>query len=811
MPKIFLLLVLLLFPFVIFATRISGVVSDESNTGLAFAVVYVKGTSIGTTTNSDGFYFLDLAPGNYKIGFQLIGYQQIERTITIAQESYKLNVQLAPSSFLLKAIQINAAAEDPAYAVIRAAQKRRKYYLNLVKSYSCNVYIKGMEKVTKYPPKKIAGIRVSIGGLIDSASGILYLSESESNYYFSQPDKVQEEMIASKTSGKKNGFSYNRASDMDFNFYESAIKNTALSVRGFISPIAPAALRNYKYKLLGTFQENGEMINKIQVIPKRKEDAVFSGVIYIVENSWRIHSTDLMLDKNAGIEYVDTLRITQEYIQVKDSIWMPFKNNFEYIFGALGFRGKGVYNAVISNYRLEDISSSARFTGAAITFSEDALNRDSAYWESKRIIPLTQAEIKDYSWRDSIEIVHSSNAYIDSVEKIKNKFKWNNIIDGYTNESSLRKTRFEWKPMYNHISFNTVQGVVVAPTFVFTKKIASLKSIEAGGTAAYGFSNKAYYGFGNLSYTYNSKRFAKLSLSGGKDMLQFNSNVISPLVNTLYTLLLKDNFMKIFEKYYIRMEHTTELMNGLILFNAVEYADRNPLRNTTSFSLIKSNKEFQSNDPLIPDNQQFAFFRNQSFHVEAALQFTPYQRYYFNRGEKLLQDSKYPSFTLFYKRAIKNILNSDVDLDLIKLGAEGNINWKRAGVFHYSLEAGRFVNRTQMSFMDWKYFNGNKTLYSNFSGKQFQLLDYYSNSTNNEFAEIHLQQNFNGAILNKVPLLKRAKIQELITVNFVVTNGNFHYEEAGIGLQKLFIRVDYVFGFKNGVYSDSSLRFGFLF
>lgn len=811
MPKIFLIVVLLFFPNVIFATRISGIVEDESNAGLAFAVVYVKGTSIGTTTNADGFYFLDVAPGTYKIGFQLIGYQQVEKPITIAQENLKLNVQLLPSTVLLNPIQISAAAEDPAYAVIRAAQKKRKYYLNLVKSYSCNVYIKGIEKVTKYPPKKIAGIKVSIGGLIDSASGILYLSESESNYFFSQPDKVHEEMIASKTSGKKNGFSYNRASDMDFNFYESAIKNPTLSERGFISPIAPAALRNYKYKLLGIFQENGEMINKIQVIPKRKEDAVFSGTIYIAENSWRIHSTDLMLDKNAGIEYVDTLRITQEYIQVKDSIWMPFKNNFEYIFGVLGFRGKGVYNAVISNYKLEDLSSSTRFTGAAITFSEDALNRDSAYWESKRIIPLTQAEIKDYTWRDSIEVVHSSEAYIDSVERKKNKFKWNNIIDGYTNESSLRKTRFEWEPMYNHISFNTVQGVVLAPTFVFTKKIGSVKSIELGGTAAYGFSNKAYYGYGHLGYTYNSKRFAKLSLSGGKDMLQFNSNVISPLVNTLYTLLLKDNFMKLFEKYYTRMEHTTELLNGLILFNAVEYADRNPLRNTTTFSIIKSNKEFQSNDPLIPDNEQFAFFRNQSFHVEAALQFTPYQRYYFNRGEKLLQDSKYPSFTLFYKRAIKNILNSDVDLDLIKLGAEGNINWKRAGVFHYSLEAGRFVNRTQMSFMDWKYFNGNKTLYSNFSGKQFQLLDYYSNSTNNEFAELHLQQNFNGAILSKVPLLKRAKIQELITVNFVVTNNKFHYEEAGIGMQKLFIRVDYVFGFKNGVYSDSSLRFGFLF
>ena len=101
-------------------------------------------------------------------------------------------------------------------------------------------------------------------------------------------------------------------------------------------------------------------------------------------------------------------------------------------------------------------------------------------------------------------------------------------------------------------------------------------------------------------------------------MLQFNSNVISPLVNTLYTLLAKDNFMKLFEKYYGKIDFQTELINGLVFFAGSEYSDRNPLLNTTDFSFVKPNKEFSSNDPLIPDNGGFSFFRNQSFHVQGA-------------------------------------------------------------------------------------------------------------------------------------------------------------------------------------------------
>jgi hypothetical protein len=53
----------------------------------------------------------------------------------------------------LKSVTIRAGAEDPAYAIIRKAIKKRKTYLNEVKAFSCDVYIKGLQKLLETPKR----------------------------------------------------------------------------------------------------------------------------------------------------------------------------------------------------------------------------------------------------------------------------------------------------------------------------------------------------------------------------------------------------------------------------------------------------------------------------------------------------------------------------------------------------------------------------------------------------------------------------------------------------------------------------------
>ncbi|MGV2482130.1 UNVERIFIED_CONTAM: hypothetical protein IGO34_35620, partial [Salmonella enterica subsp. enterica serovar Weltevreden] len=74
------------------------------------------------------------------------------------------------------------------------------------------------------------------------------------------------------------------------------------------------------------------MLNKIQVIPKRATDPCFNGIIYIQENSWRVHSVDLYVTREAKIKYVDTLHFTQLNSPVNDTAWMATSFNMMFSF-----------------------------------------------------------------------------------------------------------------------------------------------------------------------------------------------------------------------------------------------------------------------------------------------------------------------------------------------------------------------------------------------------------------------------------------------------------------------------------------------
>src|SRR6202012_5947038 len=208
-------------------------------------------------------------------------------------------------------------SKDSAIDIVRRVINKREYYLKQVKKYSSVVYIKGVQKLD-HAPKSLMGQNVADALSVDSSGkGMLYQSESLSNYNFEQPDKVKEEMITSKTVGRNTAFSYNKASDLAVNFYNNIFSVQGLSSHGFISPVAEKALHFYRYKLEGSKIENGILIHKIQVIPKRPYDPVFTGYIYIVDGDWRIYGVDLMLtNKQNGLNLVDTLKISQEYVPI---------------------------------------------------------------------------------------------------------------------------------------------------------------------------------------------------------------------------------------------------------------------------------------------------------------------------------------------------------------------------------------------------------------------------------------------------------------------------------------------------------------
>src|SRR5690349_9705210 len=98
------------------AGRVTGTVKNQKGEMLPYASVFVKGTTIGTTTSSQGSYFLDLIPGTYIITCQYIGYTKVEKTVTVpASGSVTLNFELSIQQTTMKEVVVRANAEDPAY------------------------------------------------------------------------------------------------------------------------------------------------------------------------------------------------------------------------------------------------------------------------------------------------------------------------------------------------------------------------------------------------------------------------------------------------------------------------------------------------------------------------------------------------------------------------------------------------------------------------------------------------------------------------------------------------------------------------
>ncbi|MGZ3861785.1 MAG: DUF5686 and carboxypeptidase regulatory-like domain-containing protein [Bacteroidia bacterium] len=792
---------------------LSGKVIDERSEPLPFASVFIKGTTMGTNTNADGNYTLKLDPGDYQVVYQYIGYKKVIKPVKISGNSTQ-NVTLTADSYQLSEVTVKAG-EDPAYPIIRKAIRKRKFYLNQVDAYSCRAYIKGLQRLKQMPKNLGKFLKITSGDnpLDSSLLGVIYLSESESKYYLQKPNEEKEVMFSSRVSGNNRAFSFNQLSDMKFNFYENLIYIDDLSDRPFISPINENAMLSYRYKLLGTTMEEGRLINKIQVIPKRNTDPSFHGVIYIQDSTWRIHSADLYLTKEEKIRFVDTLKIRQMHAPVKgDSIWMPISMNFGFYFGIFGFVGDGVYSAVISDYEINPVFPKGFFKNEMLKVEDLANKKDTSYWKENRPIPLTQEEMNDYRKKDSLAKIKDSKPYKDSIDKRANRFKVQSLFMGYNYQNTYKKFKLSTTGIINSgVQYNTVEGVNASMNFNFEKNYEDFRKHEVNAGARYGFSNYLWGGFAKWTYVQNPKKFQYFMFSGQSMVQQFNAgNPIPPFVNSVYTLLANDNFMKLYRKSSGGFNYRRELINGLMFYGAAEYAERQSLVNTSPY-LIRDDttKLFTSNNPQKPYNDSVAFRTTNSFVAEATFRIRFKQRYYTVPDRKINRGSKYPTIFISYRKAIP-LLGAVADYDLAQISVEDDIRLGLFGTFAYRAKGGYFLNNKTMYFMDYKHFNGNQTILANSDYlNSFKLLPYYQYSTNQYYAEAHAEHHFNGFIFNKIPLLKKTKIQEVVGGHFLYTDKLAQYYEVNFGLENIFrvVRIDYVLSY--GV--NGSLANGFLF
>ena len=768
-------------------TRLSGRILDENSQPLPFAIVYVSGTSNGTTANGEGYYSLDLEPGPYEISFRMIGYALLKRQIEIGNMPMQLDVRMSLESISISEVLIRASAEDPAYSIIREAQKKRKYYRDQVNLFSANAYVKSTQRLVSHP-KKILGQEVNVEEFLDTTTKIFYLSESVSELSFKAPSNYKEKMISSKVSGSPRSYSFNQSTDVLINFYESLVNISGLTPRGIVSPVAGNSIFYYKFAMEGTFIENGVLVNKIKVTPKRPNDPAFTGTIYISDSTWRIYSLDLYITQAQQMEFVDTFRIKQNYIRVDEETWMPFSNQFEYGFSFLGFKGDGIVLGIFSDYNLNPNLPDNYFNAEIMKVEADANRKDSVYWNEVRPVPLTELESTDYRRKDSTRIIHESKEYLDSIDKKANKFTFNSALTGYSWQNSFENQQVSLITPFQRIFFNTVEGWNIASELAYTKDFGKDDRREYTITASgrYGFSNR--HANGKLAYEnhYNMRSRAIFSAEGGTEVLQINNhNPIGETINTLYSLLAEKNYMKLYERQFVSVSHRSDLFNGFRLNVSLSFAHRDALTNTTTYKFHNvENRDYLSNDPYHPQTDSLRFQSHNALAAEMHLSIRPGQKYIDRPEGKFIVASSWPVFQVSYRKGI-HAIGSDINYDLMQLSLNDEIRLGLFGHLKYMIVYGDFLSTKKLFAPDLKHFSGNKTWFSDFRLNDFKNLDYYTYSTTGSYAEVHAEENFGGFFLNKIPLIRKLKLQEIAGVHFLHTEALDQYFEFSLGFEKL--------------------------
>lgn len=786
---------------------LTGKITDNEGKPISFASVYIRNSTYGTAANESGSYQFKLISGNYDVVYRIPGYKERIIKVAIGDKDVRLNVKMEDEFYELRRYQkVKRGITDSASNIVKMVMNNRSLYLDSAKNYSCVVYIKGVQKLTS-SPKGLMGENVTDALSMDSTGkGILYQSESLSVIDFNAPGKMKEVRLASKTAGQNAAFGYNKASDLDVNFYKDIFTVPGLSSHGFISPIAKNASRYYRYQYLGTKIENGLAIDKVQVIPKTLHTPTFTGNIYVIEGLWRLYSVDLMLTNKANaLNLVDTLHISQQYIPIRDSVWEPLSVQYSFKGNVFGFKFEGYYLGIYNNYKLDPVFPEHHFNGEIMRVDTFANNKDTTYWHNARPVPLTQQESTDYFKKDELTELKSSLAYRKANLRSKNQF---NVIPyipfGYKASNIDDRDSLYIFPFTQTLFYNTVEGLGINLKARLSRNLDDLRKISITPNLRYGFSDKQLNANIRAEYLYDPWNRGEFFGGFGTDVLDLNNaGTRSLYFNTLSTLLSERNFVKYYHSQFGEFGYQRELTNFILWTADLTYANRTQMYNTSAYTFKTfDGRHLTSNNPLAPDAPTFdrspLFPQNQALTFSTSFTITFDQKYISRPTGKVYLPSSYPQITVNYRKGI-NALGSDVDYDFGSIQiSQDHMPIGVLGFSAFKVTAGSFFHQNKLYFMDYYHFSGNQGTTIDPTIGSFHFLPFYTYSTTGGFLEAHYEHNFAGYIFNNIPGLRALKLDEIFGANYLTENYNKNYTELYIGVQRLMFRIDYGVAFDGG-------------
>ena len=390
MKKSFILLLLILSSRILFgSTVIQGIIQNAvTNKPLPNANIYIKDTYIGTISNQDGHYKLEIPQLPSEVIVSYIGYET--RTILIEDNgNQELNIFLEPIAIKLQGVIVYSDQEDPAVAIMKKVIANKIKRKKKLKSYQAKAYTR-----TK----------------VENDTSIVSMSESVSRLYWDSEKGSREEFIAKKSSKRMSYLTeLNVGSKNIYNFYAD---NIQLINYKFVGPTHPDAFKYYDFELSGERKLNNKTVFDILVKPKSKLQPLFSGRISVLDEVFAMIEVDL---KNSGSMSFFTMlkyfqgNYRQQFNNFGKEFWLPIDSRVEEIFevdmGLIAFP-RAILNKIsrISNYEINvDVTNEMDRLDTTTTSAQSSskiLDNDRAFEDFVRV-PLTAREQEAYTNPDT--------------------------------------------------------------------------------------------------------------------------------------------------------------------------------------------------------------------------------------------------------------------------------------------------------------------------------------------------------------------------------------------------------------------------
>ncbi len=778
-----------------FSATISGKITDSQLNNLSFATIYVKNTTYGVSADYNGNYFIELKAGTYTLIYSFLGYQPVEKIVTIKEkEKLILDASLTKLDVQITEIQVVSDRKKLGKIIIDKARKNRRTYLTSVNNYKCKSYIKTSIE-NEYRKNIIDSLKTSKDLNSYLKKEKLNLVEYVAETYYKKPNKFKENIIAyhNYTEEKPPGMVmsvgveygeheiapqqhhsedpyifYKNSTSGNFNFYKNLLNFPVLCEQPIVSPIAANAPLFYRYNFEYSFIQDSVKINKINIIPNNKIDALFYGSIYIEDSTWAVVSVDLSINEKALTLY-QNFNIIQNYNKIADSIYLPVRTDITYTIK--GDDGKILGNTKIINedYIVNKEIDAKIFSNEVITYKVDAFDQDSSYWEKNRPITLKTKELNFIQKSDSIQEYYISDEFLDKQDSIFNRISLWTPLFGIGHRNHYTGTEIFLGGLMEQVVPFGVGGYRHKLPLRFNKDLKNGMFWENKINIDYGFVNKDLKGKAGIGLTYLPKKFVRTYIEVG-DYYDLINNYAS--VEQSFS---RSNYAR---NKTFNIRQRIEIFNGLFAELGFTYSKQIPI---TDMQLSEWSKKLfgELNEPI-----DFEEYTKTEFTLE--LKYRIGQKYIIKKNKKIIIGDDFPEINFIYKKGIPNLLASEVNYDYFEIGAKDIMKLARFGESRWQIRAGIFTNKENLRLLEHKYFRGSDSYFFSNPVNSLQLLDVTFN-TNNEFLQANYIHHFNGTILNKVPLFKYLKLSLAAGASTLnIPEQNFYHFEMFGGIEKVF-------------------------